>query len=118
MHQLPATVWNRIAETQQLATPWAQHLFSLDQEALDKALTKQERQLKLSKVPPATISSFQQMAPLLWEHEAIAAFVRQNPDLHHALPEVLTPREAAAVAAKDRELDEDESLALVMLLEA
>ena len=117
MHQLPAKVWNRIAEEQGLRTEWAERMFSLDEAGLEEALERERERLEADKVPTPAISAFLETAPLLWERDAIQAFVRRNPHLQESLPEIQTPAEAARVAAIDRRLDEDASLALVMLLQ-
>jgi hypothetical protein len=73
-----------------------QMLFSMEFEEVDKILDKQSENLRKQGIPNNVILSYQTVAPLLLEHEAITSWLMRNSrmDLRTAFPEVMTIREA------------------------
>ena len=119
MQQVPASVWNQIAQTQPLRNPSMRALFPMDQQALDNALTAQALTLEMNGQTDSVINAYQLMAPLLAENQAISAYINQtgHSDLRSALPEVLNATEAVAIAAQDRPLNANEQSELLTLLQ-
>lgn len=118
MYQVPATVWNDIAAKQKLATPWAKRLFPTPPDKMDGALEQESKSLAAQGVSdPSVRSSFLQMAPLLWEREAIAKHLQANSDLTQALPNVEDAQEATMLASQDRPLNTSSQAQLTRLLE-
>lgn len=119
MQQVPASVWNEIARTQELSNPSMKMLFEMKQSVMDGALEMQARALEKSGVPDSVINAYQQMAPLLAENQAISRYIEQtgNSDLRLALPEILNAQEAVAIASQDRPLSSSEQSALLELLQ-
>lgn len=101
MHQAAATFWNQIAETQRLATPWAKQMFPLPQDQLDKALANEEARLTRETNDPVVASAYLKVMPLLWERTALSNFLRANPTLKIAMPEIDTIGEAIRIARAD-----------------
>ena len=118
MHQVPARVWNAIAATGELRNPSFQTLMAMPQDKMLEALEEQSKVLTRRGVPDAVISAYQELAPLLAEHEAISQYINQtgNSDLRAALPEILSPQEAVAIAAKDRPLSASDKTQLKQML--
>lgn len=119
MHQVATAVWNAIANSQALRNPSFQQLMTLPQDQLTAALDSQADALEHSGTPDSVINAYQQMAPLLAEHQAISAYINQtgNSDLRTALPEVLNAAEAVAIAAQERPLSKSEQATLLQLLQ-
>ena len=116
MYQLPATIWNRIAEEQTLKTAWATRLFPLPQTELDAALEAETAKLQTAGTELSVISAFLTLAPLLWELEAVQAFAEDHPQYAAGLTEVQTVTEALAVAEMDRPMGKTEATQLRQLL--
>jgi hypothetical protein len=116
MHQVPPEVWNRIAETQPLETEWAQQMFPLPGDLMDKALERESAELKKAGNPAPVVAAFHRLAPLVWESEAIAAFVREEPNAAGALPNVVDADEAVMLASMDSALTASEQKQLRQLL--
>lgn len=119
MRQVPASVWNEIAKTQELSNPSMKVLFAMKQNEMDAALEAQSRALEKSGTPDSVINAYQVMAPLLAENQAISQYINQtgNSDLRSALPEILNAQEAVSIAALDRPLSNSEQSALLELLQ-
>lgn len=118
MFQVPAAVWNQIAETQEIQSPAMKTLFLMDQDEMTAALSQQADALSQSGVPDSVINAYQTMAPLLMEHEAISEFINQtdNSTLRAGLPEVLNAPEAVGIANQDRTLTQSEQQQLLEML--
>jgi hypothetical protein len=86
MHQAAATYWNQIAESQELATCWAEDMFSLPQDTLDLALEHEERRLINEGADFQVAGAYLKFMPLLWERKAISNFLLDNPSLRVAMP--------------------------------
>ncbi len=70
-----------------------------------------------AKVKMAVVGSYLKVMPLLWEREAIAAFVEQSPELMTALPNLEDAEEAVMVATMDYRMDESQQKQLPELLQ-
>lgn len=118
MHQVAAPVWNAIAKSQELRNPSLKILMAMPQQEMDEVLSAQAGQLEANGTPTSVVNAYQQMAPLLAEHEAISSYINQtgNSDLRAALPEVLNAPEAVAIASLERPLSESEQETLLNLL--
>lgn len=101
MHQAAAKYWNQIAETQPLATPWAQQVFPLPQEQMDKALGREEDSLIAAGTDPVVAAAYLKLMPLLWERTAISNYLLENPELRAAMPPLESLSEALRVAERD-----------------
>lgn len=118
MHQVPASVWNEIARTQELRNPSFRQLMAMPQDKMLKELGRQAEALTANKVPDSVINAYQAMAPLLAENEAISQHIEQtgNSSLRASLPEILNAPEAVAIASKDRSLSRSEKKLLLTML--
>lgn len=118
MYQVPASVLNRILQSQPLQTPWAETLFKMDQEELNQALEQQAVALESAGVPDPVALAYQKIAPVLAEQEAISAHIEQtgNSELRTALPEVTTPDEAAMVMTREYRLTPEHATQLLDML--
>lgn len=118
MQQVPASVWNQIAQTQPLQNPSMKELFPMNQAQLDAALASQAQAMSTAGQTDSVINAYQLMAPLLAENQAISAYINQtgHSDLRSALPEVLNPSEATAIATQENPLSASEQAALLNLL--
>lgn len=116
MYQTTTAVWNKIAETQPLRTKFAKRLFHLNTDQMETALAKEEDKLVAKGLEPATAAAYLVVAPLLWENEAIAAFVRENPGTMGALPNLVDVSEAVMVASADYPMTASQQEKLAELL--
>lgn len=116
MNQVPTAVWNRIAQTQTLATAWAKMLFSMTPSEMDQALEIQREKMTKAGYSSTVIVAYQTLAPLLAESQAIQAFVASNPELATALPDVLTAGEALHYAVLEWRMGEKDAQTLLELL--
>ena len=118
MHQIPSSLWNQIAKTQTLINPSFQVLMSMPAKQMHQTLENQAQALSNNQVPDNVINSYQQIAPLLAENQAISQYINQtdNLSLRQALPEVLTAAEAVAIASRDRLLSKSEQMQLLQML--
>ena len=112
MHQVAATIWNQIAEQQPLATGWAQQMFPLPEDDLDRALEREEARLGGG----AVAAAYLRLMPLLWERTAILNFLSENPSLLAALPTPESPAEALQMARADFSLTPNEQKLLLEML--
>lgn len=116
MYQVDAAIWNRIADEEVLESDWAQQMFPLPSEELDRALEKESARLRKAGHSSGVVVSYLTMLPLLLEREAIARFKSRNQGLEAALPNVESVEEAVLVAAKDRVLNANQKAELSRLL--
>jgi hypothetical protein len=114
MYQVATPIWNQIAEEQPLVTKWAQIVFPLPQEEMFERLDQTANRIK--HLSPLVQVAYLQMMPLLKENEAIAAFVRDNPHLADALPNVTSAGEAVQIATQEHRLDQEEQDQLLTIL--
>ena len=118
MYQLPAQVWNLIAQQPEMQNPSMKALMSMNQEQMDSALQQQADALTQNGVPDSVINAYQTMGPLLAENQAISSYIEKtgNSDLRKACPEVISAPEALAVANQDYRLSEPEQQQLLQML--
>lgn len=118
MYQLPAQVWNLIAQQPEMQNPSMKALMSMNQEQMDSALQQQADTLTQNGVPDNVINAYQTMGPLLAENQAISSYIEKtgNSDLRKACPEVISAPEALAVAKQDYRLNEPEQQQLLQML--
>ena len=115
MYQVPAAVWNSIAETQSLATPWAKWIFPLPADDQEAATVSEELRLT-PKAGSATLAMcYLMVAPLLWERRAIRKWKAENGE-NPGLPSIETVQEAVIVASKDHRLTADQQRTLSAML--
>lgn len=117
MHQAAATYWNQIAEQQPLQTKWAQLMFPLPQDLLDKALDREERRLAKEAGDPALAAAYLKIMPLLWESKAISNFLLDNPNMRSALPPQESVSEALTTVSNDFRLTVSQQTKLRQMLE-
>lgn len=101
MHQHPARVWNRIAETQDLQTEWAEAMFPLDQAEMDAALEREAEALADELGGARLASAYLTVMPLLWEARAISAAKASGEPLMQGLTPMETVQEAVIAASRD-----------------
>jgi len=116
---IAAPIWNEIARTQELKTPWARKAFAMTADEM----AKEEDRLYQAMLPLANnnhriVSAFLDAKPLLLERKAISAHLQKHPELRNALPEVTTVSEAVALVSMDRPLSRQEQAKLTQLLKA
>lgn len=116
MYQAPARIWNEIAETQDLATEWAEQMFPLPPDQMDKALATEEQRLTPIAGSAKVAAAYLMVMPLVWEQRAIRAFSEQNGP-QGSLPMIRTAQEAVIVASKDFPLTRAEQATLHDMLE-
>lgn len=100
MHQAPAAIWNRIAETQTLATEWAEQMFPLPDDQMDAALVVEEARLTPEAGSAKVAAAYLMVMPLVWERKAIRAYQDEN-GMVGSLPMIETAQEAVIVASND-----------------
>jgi hypothetical protein len=105
MHQAAAMYWNQIAESQELATDWAEDMFSLPQDMLDLALENEERRLINEGADFQVSAAYLKFMPLLWERKAISNFLLDNPTLRVAMPPMDNVNEVLDAASEDFSLN-------------
>lgn len=115
MYQAPAAIWNAIAETQTLATPWAEQMFPLPEDDLAAALEAEERRLVDEGADGQVASAYLVVMPLLWERKAIRTFKAMGGP-GNSLPMVETVQQAVIVASKDYPLTKRQQATLAELL--
>jgi len=99
-------IWNDIARTQQLRTPWARRAFALDNQQMADLEDADYFALK-DKFGAAVASGFVNVRPLFFESAAIERYVRMHPGFAAALPEISSPEVGALVASLDNRLIQD-----------
>ena len=119
MLQVAAPIWNEIAETQDLATPWARKAFRLGPQAMADLQDEEYQSLKDKGVQPLIARAMLTVKPLMLEARAIAGYLTEanRPDLLSALPIVETPEEAAQLAALEYNLTPIQVRRLLLLLQ-
>lgn len=111
-----AFIWNDIAKTQHLRTPWARRAFALDNQQMAELEDADYFALK-GKVGAVVASGFINMRPLFFESSAIEQYVRLHPGFATALPEISSPEDAALVASIDNwQIQDAEEAQLAALL--
>jgi hypothetical protein len=116
LYQMPAAIWNRIAEEQALETPKANRLFPLSQAELDRDIQNREAELSAQGMTPSVIAAYLATWPLFWENAALQAFKVNHPIYAPGLPDVTSLDDAMLIARSDRPLDEKEQAQLRRLL--
>ncbi|CAN7310879.1 hypothetical protein LJR220_001637 [Bradyrhizobium sp. LjRoot220] len=117
MHQAAARYWNEIAESQLLVTDWARQIFALPQSEMDVALNREEERLSKETCDPVLVAAYLKVMPLLWERQAIANFLVENPSLRAAMPPIEGASEALLIANKDFRLSALQTKKLAEMLE-
>lgn len=115
MFNAPASVWNAIAETQELRTEWAQQMFPLPQEDLNLALRNEEERLEEETGSQVTAVAYLLTMPLLWEAQAIRNWQDETSPLP-SLPPLENADQAVALARNEYLLTPDEAQTLKALL--
>lgn len=118
MYQVAAPILNRIARSVPMRTTWGKALFSRDQEKLVADLEAQGAALERAGVAPRVALAYQEIGPILAEHQAISRFIAMTEDssLRSTLPEVTTVAEAVNLATAEFDLSPDEADGLAALL--
>lgn len=93
-------IWNDLAKTQSLRTPWARRAFALNNQQMADLEDADYLALK-DRVGTAVASGFINVRPLFFENVAISRYVANHPELRAALPEIVTPEEGALIASMD-----------------
>jgi hypothetical protein len=115
MYQVPAAVWNSIAETQRLETSWAKWIFPLPTDDQEAAVASEELRLTTKAGSAMLAMVYLTVAPLLWERRAIRKWKAENGE-NPGLPSIETVQEAVIVASKDRTLTADQQRTLSAML--
>ncbi len=120
MRQVAQSIWNQIAKRPEMRYPAMKRLFSMKPEQVDAILDEQAEKLEAAGEPDSVILGYQLVAPLLFEREAIQAFVLSTESfgLRSALPEILSVDEGVRIAAMEYRLTDQEMVRLQNLLEA
>ena len=118
MYQIAPQLWNEIARTEAIRSPTLRAMMAVPPERMLEALAGQEKALEAAGTPAAVITSYMTMAPLLCESRAISRYIARTESfgLRDALPEVLTAKEAVAMAALDRSMTSTEQKSLLTML--
>lgn len=116
MTEVAASVWNEIARTQDLATEAATISFRLGPDQLADLETEWVKREVKRGTPERVASRLPTYYPLLAEASAIQTYLVENPALRSALPEILTPEDAAEIAAREWRLSLEEKGKLQALL--
>ncbi|MBR0693279.1 hypothetical protein [Bradyrhizobium lablabi] len=116
MHHVSATYWNRIAESQPLATTWARRMFSLPPNELDKALDREETRLTRKTNDPVLAAAYLKVMPLLWERSAISNYLDENPSLRGAILPMESLTEVLRTARTDFQLSASQTEKLAGML--
>jgi len=119
MRQVAQSIWNEIAKRPEMQYSEMKALFSLSPEEIDAALDAQADEMESAGEPDSVILAYQLVAPLLFEREAIQAFVLSTESfgLRAALPEILSVDEAVRIATMEYRLTDHEMVRLQNLLE-
>jgi hypothetical protein len=115
MFNAPASVWNAIAETQDLRTGWAQQMFPLPQDSLDLAVQNELDRVANETGSKVLAAAYLLVMPLLWEAKAIRAWTAQSGP-QGSLPPVETVDQAMAIAQGDFLLEPQERKTLRAML--
>lgn len=113
---VPPTVLQGIKNTGLMATPQLSAIFSMSAPELMEKHEQLALSLTKQGVNRSTALAYLDVMPLLIERRAISEYVRRNPDLMGALPNLETPEEAAEVGAAERDLTPGQAGVLLTLL--
>lgn len=119
MLQVPAKVWNEIAETERLRSKAMDLLFRMNDRQMAAQMDAQAKALKEAKKGDAlVIGAYLKLGPLLVENEAISRYIErtESSDLRTALPELTTVPETLELAQMEYRLDEKQLSQLQALL--
>ena len=118
MTQVPQRIWNEIAKEQDLATNWAEKWFRMKEGEVERELEKQARKI-LKTQPNKVVVAYQEVLPLLAEHNAIQAYISDHNrvGLMQVLVEVLNPKEAVMLMTMEHRLQPENQERLRELLE-
>lgn len=119
MTSVAAPIWNGIAKTQTLKTPWARRTFKMTGNQMAEAENEEYQSLKL-RVGNEVATAYADVKPLLLENVAISRYIQEqgDQDLRQALPEVISIAEAIALASMERPLSRKQQTSLASLLRA
>ena len=117
MYQVAPEIWNRIAETQPLATKWAQQIFPLPPEEMMQALNREETRIAKKAGSAELAAAYIKILPLMIEAEAISQFQIQNPNLTYSLHPISSPSEGVMLASRDQSLIPSQQKRLLELLQ-
>lgn len=118
MHQLPPDLWNQIAREAPPQTEAGKLAFRLMPDSLERMLDVWAQMEKEAKTPKEMIVPLMEVLPLLEEREALSAFKVKHPEFLAALPEVLSPQEAAALMTRERQWSPAQSSTFLDLLQS
>ena len=118
MLSVPTEYWNEILRTQRVRNPLMRRLRALQGLALPEALDRLARDQESAGASPRATLAFATVAPLLLENVAISRWIQMRDDdsLRAALPEVVTIKEAVALATAEYSLTSSEQRDLRTLL--
>lgn len=116
MHQLPAAMWNRIAQTGHPTTVTFRTLMSMGQDELDAAMGSLSRRLERVESDLVVRLAWMTVAPLLMENVAISRAVEAGVVPREAVPEATTVNEALLLAIREFNLDRSRMSKLRRLL--
>ena len=117
MLQTTAKVWNEIAKTQSLETRWARRIFSIPESQMDETIRlEKSRFVETQNVSPTIAEAYLKVMPLLWENEAIEAFLEHNPEAEIILTSIPHRDYAMKVVNLEYDLDEQQQSLLSKLL--
>lgn len=118
MYSINSRVLNDLAASQPLKSPLGRELFPLKQEALNAALEQREQRLAAAGVPARVAVAYLHVAPLLWENQAISAYLVDHQDLENVLPNLESVGEATLLATQEYHLNQHQQAILSTLLQA
>jgi hypothetical protein len=118
MYAVATSIWNDIAREQALRTQFARALFPLSADELLQVLDARELAMRQAGIQADVALAYHQLAPLFWEHEAIAAFRAAHPhrQLQYGLPDVPTVAHALLLATAEYRLAPKAGHILLLLL--
>jgi hypothetical protein len=114
MYQVPAQIWQAVAEMEMLRTDWAREVFPLPQDLLDEAIETMVVNLR-AKANETLPAPYLTVMPLLWEQEAIRTYLETAGPMA-AFPPIETVDDAMAVAIGDFLMTQDEKATLRAML--
>ena len=118
MHQLPPELWNQIARESPPQTEAGKLAFRLIPDSLERMLDVWAQMEKEAKTPKEMIVPLMEVLPLLEEQAALSQFKARHPEFLAALPEVLSPQEAAALMTRERQWSPAQSSNFLALLQS
>lgn len=118
MFQVAPSIWQEIAKRPEMKSQDLRYLFSLEGDEQLQELERRAELLQQAGVSPHVVSAYQQFFPLLLEHEAIQAYIRETGSLAlmNALPDLETVEETISMARLDVPLNSQEVKQLRHLL--